>query len=679
MGRPARAFMTGLMVLAGLILLAACANLGSLFAARAADRARELALRMALGSTRGRIMRQLFTEALLISAMGGAVGLWGSMMLLESLRTWEPVPRFPLSLPVNPDARVYGVALLLTIVSGFLFGAVPVKQVLRTDPYEIVKSGSMRSPGRRITVRDALLCVQIALCALLVTSSMVALRGLIRSLHSDFGFDPRGALLMDTVLDMAGYHGDQVPVMEKRMMDAMGAIPGVTSVGMIDWLPMANGSWHDSDIFTDETSDLKPANAALAPVMFNVSPGYFEAARTTVLSGRTFTWNDDKNAPRVAVINEEFARRIFGSASKALGRHYKMPDGARIEVVGVAENGKYKNLTEDPQTAMFFPLLQVPSSQTSLIVRSDRDPQQLAEAMRSTLRNLDAGLPSDVQPWQQVLDLPLFPARMATASLGVLGAMGAMLSVTGIFGLAAYSVSKRKRELGIRMALGAQRKEVLEAALGRAFKLLALGSAAGLVLGLLASKVLSVIVYQATPRGSAGAGGRSARDAGAWLGGNVDSGATGAVAGSGDVNARGVICRLWRNEFGFRCAVASSGFENALTRDDASFATVVPSYLRGHRGAVFRSGGDRLSQGIEAARVRRERFCGVDGGACRKRCDSGGDEIATGERGGRNADSVFGRDGVAHCAAARGRHRFLELGFAGCGCGSDGICRDVWD
>ncbi|MGA8038186.1 MAG: ABC transporter permease [Candidatus Acidiferrales bacterium] len=500
MGRPARAFMTGLTVLAGLILLAACANLGSLFAARAADRARELALRMALGSTRGRIMRQLFTEALLISAMGGAVGLWGSMMLLESLRTWEPVPRFPLSLPVNPDARVYGVALLLTIVSGFLFGAVPVKQVLQTDPYEIVKSGSMGSPRRRITVRDALLCVQIALCALLVTSSMVALRGLIRSLHSDFGFEPRGALLMDTVLDMAGYHGDQVPVMEKRMIDAMAAIPGVSSVGMIDWLPMANGSWHDSDIFTDETSDLKPANAASSPVMFNVSPGYFEAARTTLLAGRAFTWNDDKNAPRVAVVNEEFARRIFGSASNALGRHYKMPDGARIEVVGVAENGKYKNLTEDLQTAMFFPILQVPASQTSLIVRSDRDPQELAEAMRSTLRTLDAGLPSDVQPWQQVLDLPLFPARMATVSLGVLGAMGAMLSVTGIFGLAAYSVSKRKRELGIRIALGAQRKEVLEAALGRAFKLLALGSAAGLVLGLLASKVLSVIVYQATPR-----------------------------------------------------------------------------------------------------------------------------------------------------------------------------------
>jgi ABC-type antimicrobial peptide transport system permease subunit len=269
---------------------------------------------------------------------------------------------------------------------------------------------------------------------------------------------------------------------------------------MIDWLPMANGSWHDSDVFTDETSDLKPVNAASTPVMFNVSPGYFEAARTTLLSGRSFTWNDDKTAPRVAVINEEFARRIFGSASKALGRHYKMPDGSRIQVVGVAENGKYKNLTEDPQTAMFFPLLQVPSSQTSLIVRSERDPKELAEAMRSALRNLDAGLPSDVQPWQQVLDLPLFPARMATASLGVLGAMGAMLSVTGIFGLAAYSVSKRKRELGIRMALGAQRKEILKAALGRAFKLLAFGSAAGLVLGLLASKVLSVIVYQATPR-----------------------------------------------------------------------------------------------------------------------------------------------------------------------------------
>jgi predicted permease len=500
MGRPVRAFVACLMVLAGLILLAACANLGSLFAARATDRTRELALRLALGSSRGRVLRQLFTEALMISFLGGAVGLWGSVILLNAMSAWQPVPRFPLGVAVNPDPYVYLVALLLTIASGFLFGAVPVRQVLRTDPYEIVKAGSTRSAGHRFTARDFLLGVQIALCAVLVTSSFVALRGLIRSLHSNFGFEPRGAMLVDTILDMSGYQGDEVPAMQKRMIEAAKQIPGVTSVGLIDWAPLANGSWHDSDVFSDNATEFKPANALTTPVIYQISPEYLEAARTPLLVGRGFTWSDDKNAPHVAVINEYFARRVFGSANGAIGKYFKMPDGTRTEVVGVAENGKYKNLVEDPQTAMFVPILQTPSSETAMVVRSERDPQQLTEDLRNTIRGLDAGLPYEIRTWEETLDLALFPSRVATLALGVLGAMGAMLSVTGIFGLAAYSVSKRKRELGIRMALGAQRKEVLEAALGRAFKLLAFGSLAGLLLGLLASKVLAFIVYQATPR-----------------------------------------------------------------------------------------------------------------------------------------------------------------------------------
>jgi len=205
LGRPVRAFMTGLMLLAGLILLAACANLGSLFAARAADRSREVALRLALGASRSRILRQLLTEAVLLSVMGGAVGLWGSLALLNGLSTWQPFSRWPIHVPVNPDANVYGVALLLTLASGFLFGAVPVRQVLHTDPYEIVKSGSLAKVGSRITIRDLALVVQIAICALLVTSSMVAMRGLVRSLHSSFGFDPYNAILADTDLSMGGY------------------------------------------------------------------------------------------------------------------------------------------------------------------------------------------------------------------------------------------------------------------------------------------------------------------------------------------------------------------------------------------------------------------------------------------------------------------------------------------
>jgi ABC-type antimicrobial peptide transport system permease subunit len=231
-----------------------------------------------------------------------------------------------------------------------------------------------------------------------------------------------------------------------------------------------------------------------------MSPDYFRAAGTTLLSGRAFTWHDDKNAPPVAVINQEFARKVFGSVTNAVGRYFKKKDGTRIQVVGIVEDGKYNNLTEDQQAAMFLPILQSPSTQTGLAVRSDRDPGQLVAAIRSTVRGLDEGLPLYVEPWNKELDTALFASRMAAMALGVMGVMGAMLSITGIFGLAAYSVSKRLRELGIRMALGAQRKQVLQAALARPFKLLAFGSAAGLLLGILASRVLAFIVYQATPR-----------------------------------------------------------------------------------------------------------------------------------------------------------------------------------
>ncbi len=499
LGGPMRAFLTGLMLLAGLILLAACANLGSLFAARASDRSREIALRLALGSRPIRILRQLFTEAVLISLIGGSVGLWGSIVLLRGLTVWRPLPTAPISLPVHADANVYGVALLLSLASGFLFGSVPVRQVLHTDPYHVIKSGSTGTMGRRITVRDLLLVVQIAICAVLVTSSLVAVRGLMRSLHSNFGFEPQNAMLVETALSMAGYSGDDALTMQKRMIDALKTIPGVQSVGSVDRLPLYYGA-NDSNVFTDKTSDLRPSNAAADAMMYKISPEYFDAAHTTLLAGRAFTWHDDKNSPRVAVINREFARKIFGSAANAVGSYFKMRDGTRTQVVGIVEDGKYASLAEDPQPAMFLPVLQWPRSEMSLVVRSNRDPQQLVAAIKSTVQQLDAGLPFTIRTWNQELESALFPSRMATLSLGVLGVMGAMLSITGIFGMAAYSVSKRLKELGIRMALGARPREVLHTALGRAFKLLAIGSAAGLLLGILASRVLAFIVYQATPR-----------------------------------------------------------------------------------------------------------------------------------------------------------------------------------
>jgi predicted permease len=497
-GRPVRQFLTGLLLLSGLILLAACANLGSLFAARAADRSREVALRLALGSSRRRILRGLFTEAILISLAGGAVGLAGSIVLLKQLSVWQPISRWPLQLSVNPDVKVYGVALLLALVSGFLFGAVPVRQVLRTNPYEAIKAGSAGRTSRRITARDILLMVQIAICAVLVTASMVAVRGLARSLHGDFGFDLHKTMLVDTALSMADYSGDRVPPMQKRMMDAVAAIPGVESVGLADQVPLGD-SQPESIIFTDSTTDLTPSKANTTAIQYKISPEYFRAAGTALLSGRAFTWHDDKNSPRVAVVNRVFAQKIFGSVPSAIGGHFKSSDGTRIEVVGIAEDGKYGSLTEDPRPVMFLSILQSPTISTWLVVRSDRNSQQLAPVIKSTLQQLDSGLPIYIQTWYKQLDVALFGPRMATISLGVLGGMGAVLAITGIFGMAAFTVSKRMREFGIRIALGAQRKELLRTALGRTVRLLAFGSAAGLLLGLAAGKVLAFIVSQATP------------------------------------------------------------------------------------------------------------------------------------------------------------------------------------
>ena len=492
-----QAFVAGLMLLAGLVLLAACANLGSLFAARAADRSREIALRLALGASPTRILRGLFTESVVVSLVGGAFGLWASVVFLRWLSEWQPFGNFPVHTPVNPDASVYGLALMLSLVSGFLFGAAPVKQVLRTDPYHVMKVGSSAGIRGRITAREVWLAVQIAICAVLVTSSLVALRGLVHAMHSKFGFEPHNSMLVGADLPLAGYSGYAIPTMQKRMLDAIATIPGVEAVGLTDALLL--NDQNTSNAFTDRTTDLRSSSAAASAYIYHVSPEYLHAEDTTLRSGRTFTWHDDKDSPRVAVVNAEFARRIFGSVENAIGGYYKLQDGTRIQVVGISENGKYGRLTEEPKPAMFLPILQWPSNSAWLVVRSSRDPQQLGSVIRNTLHQLDRGLPVVIETRLDEIAGALFPPQVATVALGVLGAMGGMLSITGIFGMAAYSVSKRLRELGIRVALGAQRKQVLQAALGQPFKLLALGSAAGLLLGLLASRVLALVVYQATP------------------------------------------------------------------------------------------------------------------------------------------------------------------------------------
>jgi predicted permease len=498
-GQMVRTFLLGVMTLALLVLVAACANLAGLFAARAADRGRELAMRVALGASRRRLLRQLLTEALLTSLIGGAAGMLCGGLLLKVLSSWQPFGEGGKHLLAAVDARVYLVGLGLSLVSGLTFGMIPARHAWMSSPLQSMKSAPAETTHMwRFAARDLLLGVQIAICTLLVTSSLVAVRGMVRALHAPLGIVPEGATLAVMDLAMVGQDGDIALTKEKQAIDAALRVPGVTAAGMVNYAPLSQMGMTGISIYRPGTTDWSFSNQVLGTRVYPVSPDYLQAAGTRLLSGRNLTWHDDEHSPRVAVVNETFAHRLFGDAP-AVGQHFLMWKEL-YEVVGIAEDGKYSELTEDPQAAIYTSMAQMGSSHVALVVRSHLASNEIAAALQRTLQGVEPGLPLTLRSWPDALGNVLFPARAATAALGIMGMLAAMLSVTGIFGMAAYSVSKRMKELGIRMALGAKRAQVLRAALGRVLLLLATGLSAGMALGLGATRLLAALVYQATPR-----------------------------------------------------------------------------------------------------------------------------------------------------------------------------------
>jgi predicted permease len=494
---PTRPFLSGIMVLALLVLLAACVNLASIFAARTADRARELAVRLSIGSTRWRILRQLFTEAVLVSMAAGVVGTIAAAALLQSLSRWQPFAEFPIHVTVVADTRVYLIALLLSLASAVLPGLIPARQVWRTHAMQAMKSGApITGLSHRLTARDLLLAVQITLCALLVTASLVSLRGLERSLHAPLGFVPQGAVLAEADLHMAGYSDSSALPVQRRIIEAAERIPGVTAVGIINDTPLGTGG-SMTPVYREGTAEQRTSNSVMAAFFYSVSPGYLRAAETQLLTGRDITWQDDATKPKVALVNQTFARRMFGIAP-AVGRHFLQGD--LIEVIGVVEDGKYESLTEDAAPAMFFPIAQRNQGDTAVVVRSPLPQAEVTAALNAVLTGIDRSLPFTLHGWFDELAFVLFPARVATAVLGVMGFLAALLAVTGVFGMAAYSVSRRLKEFGIRVALGSRRTQLMRVALVRPLLLLFSGSILGLLLGVVASGLLAHLIYQATSR-----------------------------------------------------------------------------------------------------------------------------------------------------------------------------------
>jgi predicted permease len=494
-GDVIRSSLYSVTALAMLVLVAACANLATLFAARAADRSRELAVRVALGASRWRLARQLLTEASIVSLLGGAAGLLIARLLLGALnrRHWPYG-----DMAISVDAHLYLVALVLTLLSGLLFGMIPAFQVRRSSPLQAMKSGAVDSmPLRRFTSRDLLLGAQISICTLMVTSSIVAVRGMVRMLNTPLGFQPNGAMLAEIDLSEVEPQGAAPLEKKKAIIDALRSIPGVTAAGTVSKAPFTGGL-RGIPVFTPGTTELSLNNAVLMPLGLTISPGYFEAARTRLLSGRDVSWRDTIQTPYVAIVNETLARKMWGD-TPAIGQRFIFLDHLR-EVVGVVEDGKYLEIQESPQPVVYLPLSQNEQAKTVFAVRSYRPANEMVPAIERALNAIEPNAPVTVQDWWDALAWPLFPARAATIALGAMGVLAAMLALTGILGMAAYNVSRRMKEIGIRVALGARQRHVIHTAVGRPFVLLGIGSFMGLVWGVFASRLLGQIVYQANPR-----------------------------------------------------------------------------------------------------------------------------------------------------------------------------------
>jgi predicted permease len=500
-GDVIRGFLFSVTGLALLVLVAAGTNLASLFAARAADRSRELALRVALGASHWRLVRQLMTEAVVLSLLGGAAGLVTAGLLLGALSRWQS-PAFMGNSPVthlamSVDARVYLAALAFTSISALLFGMIPARQVWQSSPLQAMKSGPSDSITlRRFTLRDLLLGAQIAICMLLVTFSLVAVRGMVRMLHAPLGFQPQGVMLADVDLSMEP--GGNVPLEKKKaMLDAVRSIPGVTAAGTLSKSPFTGGI-RGIPVFPPGTTEFTLNNSVLAPYGFTISPGYLEAAGTRLLDGRDVSWRDTVKTPQVAIVNQTFVRKMWGE-TPAIGQRFIFLDRLR-EVVGVVEDGKYHEMMESPQPAVYLPLSQNEKSWPTFVVRSQRPQNEVATTLERTLSSLAPDAQLTVQSWPDTIAGALFPSRAATVALGIMGLLAAMLAMTGIFGMAAYNVSRRMKELGIRVALGAAKRHVMSVAVGRPIVLLGLGSLVGLLMGVFASRLLGQIVYQANAR-----------------------------------------------------------------------------------------------------------------------------------------------------------------------------------
>jgi predicted permease len=492
-------FSVVLLATVALVLLIACTNLASLMLARATKRRKEIAIRLSLGASRAQLIRQLLTESLLLSLLGGAAGLLLAIWILDLVVAFKPPIDVPINIDLKMDWRVLGFSALVSLVTSILFGLIPALQATKHDVVSAIKDEAGIGGYRRSRLRNGLVIVQIALSLVLLIAAGLVLRSLQHLQTMNPGFNTENALLLNFDLGLQGYDQAKGSQFQRQIIERVNALPGVRSASLTDLFPLSV-NYNSNSIFVEGQP---PVRGAEVPNSMNasVSSAYFSTMEVPILAGRGFTEQDDEKAPKVAVVNQAFVHRLMPDVSAvqdAVGKRFSFQglEGPFVQIVGVARDGKYWSIGEAPTSFVWAPLRQSYSASTTLVVRTSLEPTTLIPLIRKEFQSLDETLPVfGVKTLTEHLSFSLFPPRIAAILLASFGLIALLLAAIGIYGVMAYSVAQRTREIGIRMALGAQTATVLKMILKQGFGLALIGLCIGLVAALGLSQLMSSVLY----------------------------------------------------------------------------------------------------------------------------------------------------------------------------------------
>jgi predicted permease len=488
-GAPVALFLTGLTIIAGMVLAIACANVAGVLLARATSRRREIAVRLAIGAGRAQLVRQMLVETTLLFLGGAVLGLAFARVMTKLLLALLPALPFQLGVSMSLDLKGISYTMILSLAAAILSGLAPALHASRGDVMSTLKTDA-RGGGERQRLRNLFVVAQVALSLVLVIGAGLFVRALQRAGGIDAGFDPHGVELTTIDLSLGGYTEVTGPLFARELLTRVRSLPGVENASLAAMLPLAMGGMGLGTLHLPGTD---PETGAIETDWNIVEPQSFATLRTPILRGRDFADTDRTQSPPVGIINETMARHLW-PGQDAIGKTL-VHDGRNLTIIAVARDSKYRTLGEAPRNYIYVPLQQQYTPRLTIVARS-RNSQRLAGEIRALLASMNPNLPIVTsRTLEDSSAFALLPQRVAASASGSLGLIGLLLAAIGIYGVTAFLVSSRTREIGIRMALGAARGDVLRMVLRQGMKLVGIGIAVGVLLAIAASQLIRGLLF----------------------------------------------------------------------------------------------------------------------------------------------------------------------------------------